>query len=300
MIESMTILILFAIYTIAHVCIAGLVQTKYKSLGQFALLVLSGISSYLVVNYFNTQRVSERYFGSWSTSLIDSFSTRALTVFGVVFIITIGISMLYYAADMPKIDLGWSAEIYVLGLIVMTIILLVFPTNGPDAARKSNIDSRYPVETVTSENVLLETLLYGGQSDIDVKYLTKREVTWLSVSEPTTVQEVKWSKQWRVIQGDQVVHVEHAATDSPELRVDGDNGVNNDDFTRWLSCTDEPIRITRVVKQRVEYVNSVVGYPDVKNSKTKDIIVVYYEPINKQVYQQYKATRELDAKVNPK
>ena len=57
-----------------------------------------------------------------------------------------------------------------------------------------------------------------------------------------------------------------------------------------MANTDEQIRITRVVKQHI-----------MDNAKTllRDIIVVYYEPVNKQVYQRYKDIRELDAKVNP-
>ena len=76
---------------------------------------------------------------------------------------------------------------------------------------------------------------------------------------------------------------------SPKLRVDI-NDIDSDEFTSWLANTDEQIRITRIVKQHIT---------DRSKTLPRDIIVVYYEPVNKQVYQQYKDMRELNAKVNP-
>lgn len=76
---------------------------------------------------------------------------------------------------------------------------------------------------------------------------------------------------------------------SPKLRVDI-NDIDSDEFTSWLANTDEQIRITRIVKQHIT---------DRSKTLPRDIIVVYYEPVNKQVYQQHKDMRELNAKVNP-
>lgn len=282
MVESMTILILFAVYAIAYIGVSYLSPAKRQMVGQFVVTMLASIASYAVVSFFNEQRAAWKSsgIGPMPDHIMNSDSIRLYVAIGALIIVGIGFVHLS-VQSMEKGAREWAPISYVIGAIAMATILVVFPT----AKRHTN-------PTVAQENVVLETVLYDGQSNMDVVYLYRHgESPWIGVSEPTTIQDVEWAKQWRVKQGDQVVTIHHTPTlsKSPKLRIDMD-GINSDEFTSWLANTDEQIRITRVVKQRIT-----------DNLKTlpRDIIVVYYEPVNKQVYQQYKDMRALDTKVNP-
>jgi hypothetical protein len=282
MVESMTILILFAVYAIAYIGVSYLSPTKRQMVGQFVVTMLASIASYAVVSFFNEQRAAWKSsgIGPMPDHIMNSDSIRLYVTIGALIIVGIGFVHLS-VQSMEKCACEWAPISYVIGAIAMATILVVFPT----AKRHTN-------PTVAQENVVLETVLYDGQSNMDVVYLYRHgESPWISVSEPTTIQDVEWAKQWRVKQGGQVVTIHHTPTlsKSPKLRIDMD-GIDSDEFTSWLANTDEQIRITRVVKQHIT---------DSLKTLPRDIIVVYYEPVNKQVYQQYKDMRALDTKVNP-
>ena len=282
MVESITIIILFAIYTIAYGSVSYLTPSKYRLFGQFSSTVLASVVSYMVVSFFNEQRAAWKSsgIGPIPDHLMNRDDIRLYTALGVFIIIGIGYVYFTHLGERDRTH-KWTSLVYAVGITAMTTILVVFPT----AKKHTN-------PTVAQETVVTETVLYDGQSNMDVLYLYRHgERPWVSVSEPTTIQDVEWAKQWRVKQGEQVVTIHHTPTlgTSPKLRLDI-NDIDSDEFTSWLANTDEQIRITRVVKQHI-----------MDNSKTlpRDIIVVYYEPVNKQVYQRYKDMRELNAKVNP-
>lgn len=286
MIEILVILTLFGIYTCVYLFFTYVASKECRLGGQVITIIVASALTLFVVGAFNVLRGAKQF--QVDTYLISDSVGRNLATAGVAFIAVIGIVHLCFinATKHP-----WSSAIYVAGLMTMTAILMVFPSNNWKIQKETTNVSRRESTTVTEEKVLLETVLYDGQSGTDVIYLWRDvEKPWASVSEPTTVGNVEWSKQWRVKQGNTIVPVSHTPASSPELRADRGDYANDNEFTRWLAYNDEPIRITRVVKQHI-----------IGGSKTspRDVIVVYYEPINKQVYQQYRDMRALDAKVNP-
>lgn len=293
MTESMTILILFAVYTVVSVGVASLAPVKCHVFGQFVSVVLASVTSYAVVNFFNEQRAAWKNsgIGPVPDHLMNRDDIRLYTAFGVFIIICIGYVHLNILSE-KDIARNWEPIIYAIGIMIMATILTVFPTAKRDVSKESkNIHPRESTVATQADSVL-ETVIYDGQSNTDVFYLRRDgERPWASVSEPTTVRDVEWAKQWRVKQGDQVVTINHTPTlsTSPKLRLEME-GVDSDEFTSWLANTDEQIRITRVIKQHIT---------DSSKTLPRDIIVVYYEPANEQAYQQYKTTLELDAKVNP-
>lgn len=293
MLESMTILILFAIYTVVSVGVASLIPVKCHVFGQFVSVVLASVTSYAVVNFFNEQRAAWKNsgIGPMPDHLMHNDDIRLYTAFGVFIIICIGYVHLNILSE-KDIARTWEPIIYAIGIMTIATILTVFPTARRDVSKESK--NIHPSESTvaTQADSVLETVIYDGQSNTDVFYLRRDgERPWASVSEQTTVREVEWSKQWRATQDGQMVTINHTPTlsISPKLRLDKD-GINSDAFTSWLADTNAPIRITRVVKQHIT---------DSSKTLPRDIIVVYYEPINEQAYQQYKATLELYAKVNP-
>lgn len=292
MLESMTILILFAIYTVVSVGVASLAPVKCHVFGQFVSVVLASVTSYAVVNFFNEQRAAweNSGIGPMPDHLMNREDIKLYIAFVVCVITLIGYVHLYALNERDNTR-KWTSTIYIVGILAMTTILTAFPTAKRESPKETN-NHAYESQTVTQANVVQETVLYDGQSNTDVFYLRRDgERPWASVSEQTTVREVEWSKQWRATQDGQMVTINHTPTlsESPKLRIDKD-GINSDEFTSWLADTNAPIRITRVVKQHIT---------DSSKTLPQDIIVVYYEPANEQVYQQYKATLELDAKVNP-
>ena len=289
MLESITILILFAIYTVVSVGVASLAPVKCHVFGQFVSVVLTSVTSYAVANFFNEQRAAWKNsgIGPMPDHLMNSDDIRLYTAFGVFIIICIGYVHLNILSE-KDIARNWEPIIYAIGIMTMATILTVFPTAKRDVSKESKSESTVAAQS----NSVLETVIYDGQSNTDVFYLRRDgERPWASVSEQTTVREVEWSKQWRATQDGQMVTINHTHTlsASPKLRIDKD-GINSDEFTSWLADTNAPIRITRVIKQHIT---------DSSTTLPRDIIVVYYEPANEQAYQQYKATLELDAKVNP-
>ena len=292
MLESMTILILFAAYIIVYSEVSYLAPSKCRSFGQFASVVLASVSAYAVVNFFNEQRAAWKAsgIGPMPDHLMNREDIKLYIAFVVCVIALIGYVHLYTLSERDNTH-KWTSTIYIVGILAMTTILTAFPTAKRELTNETN-NHVYESTTVAQANVVQETVLYDGQSNMDVFYLRRDgERPWASVSEQTTISEVEWSKQWRATQDGQMVTINHTPTlsASPKLRLDKD-GINSDEFTSWLADTNAPIRITRVVKQHI-----------IEGSKTlpRDIIVVYYEPVNEQAYQKYKATLELDAKVNP-
>ena len=292
MLESMTILILFAAYIIAYSGVTYLAPSKCRVFGQFASVVLASVAAYAVVNFFNEQRAAWQAsgIGPMPDHLMNRNDIKLYIAFGVCVIALIGYTHLYNLSEGDNAH-RWTSTIYVFGIFLMVAILTAFPTTKRELPKETN-NHAYESTTVSQEDVVRETVLYDGQSNTDVFYLRRDGVRpWASVSEQTTIREVEWSKQWRVTQGDQIVTINHTPTlsTSPKLRVDKDD-IDSDAFTSWLADTNAPVRITRVVKQHIT---------DSSKTLPRDIIVVYYEPVSEQAYRQYKATLELDAKVNP-
>lgn len=138
MLESMTILILFATYTIVSVGVASLAPVKYHVFGQFVSVVLASVTSYAVVNFFNEQRAAWKNsgIGPMPDHLMNSDDIRLHTALGVFIIICIGYVHLNILSE-KDIARNWEPIIYAIGIMTMATILIVFPTAKRDVSKES-------------------------------------------------------------------------------------------------------------------------------------------------------------------
>lgn len=293
MVESMTILMLFGVYAITYVGVSCLTSVKCRTTMQFVTTALGGVVSYAVVGFFNEQRAAWKSsgIGPMPDHLMNRDDIRLYIAFGVCIIVSLGWVHLLDVSERDRTH-EWTSTIYIVGAIAMAAVLVVFPTAKRETSKETNNVRQHASANIVQETVQFETVVYDGQSNTDVLYLSRNdEKTWVSVSEPTTIPDVEWSKQWRVRQDDAIVPINHTPTlsASPKLRIDMGE-IDSEMFTSWLATMNKQIRITRVIKQHIT---------DSSSTLPRDVIIVYYEPVDKQLYQQFKDAQALDAKVNP-